>query len=93
MRILVRKALRDLWRSRLRTIAIISAIALSVGLGIGLVNATKDAFESFDRRLEITNYEDINIEFDMTNISIEDIRAVEGVKEAIGRILLKPNRP
>jgi len=90
MRILVKKALRDLGRSRLRTISIISAIALSVGLGISLVNATKDALESFDKRLEITNYEDIDIEFDMTNISIEDIRAVEGVREAIGRILLKP---
>ena len=89
MKILVRKAIRDLWRSKLRTIAIISAIALSVGLGIGLVNATQDALESFDKRLEITNYEDIDIHFDMTNLSLDEVRSVEGVEEVMGRIFIK----
>ena len=89
MNILVRKAIRDLWRSKLRTTAIIAAIALSVGLGIGLVNATKDAFESFDRRLEVTNYEDIDIHFDMTRAPLDEIREVEGVDEVVGRIYIK----
>ena len=48
MIILVKKAFRDLYRSKLRSLSIILAIALSVGLGIGMVNATKDAFASFD---------------------------------------------
>lgn len=89
MNILVRKAIRDLWRSKLRTIAIIAAISLSVGLGIGLVNATKDAFESFDKRLEETNYEDIDIHFEMTNVSMDRIRSMEGVDSAIGRIFIQ----
>jgi putative ABC transport system permease protein len=86
MRILVIKALRDLYRSKLRTISIIAAIALSVSLGIGLVNATKDAFASFDKRLELTNYEDIDIMFDRANISLEDVESIEGVDSVMGRL-------
>ena len=89
MIILVRKAVRDLLRHKLRTISIIAAIALSVGLGIGLVNATKDAFDSFDRRLEVTNYEDIDIRFDMTGIDIDEIEAIDGVEAAMERLFLQ----
>ncbi|MGA1873599.1 MAG: ABC transporter permease [Thermoplasmatota archaeon] len=89
MIILVRKAVRDLLRHKLRTISIIAAIALSVGLGIGLVNATKDAFDSFDRRLEVTNYEDIDIRFDMTGIDIDEMEAIDGVEAAMERLFLQ----
>ncbi|MGA1794039.1 MAG: ABC transporter permease [Thermoplasmatota archaeon] len=89
MMILVKKAARDLLRHKLRTISIIAAIALSVGLGIGLVNATRDAFDSFDKRLEVTNYEDIDIRFDMTDLDLDEIRGLEGVDTAIGRVFMQ----
>lgn len=87
MKILIKKAARDLLRHKMRTISIILAIALSVGLGIGLVNATRDAFDSFDKRLEVTNYQDINIRFDMTDIDLDEIYGIDGVKEVNGRII------
>jgi putative ABC transport system permease protein len=89
MIILVKKAARDLLRHKLRTISIIIAIALSVGLGIGLVNATMDAFDSFDKRLEVTNYEDIDIQFDMSVLDIDEINGIDGVETAIGRNYLQ----
>lgn len=88
MLILVKKAARDLLRQKLRTISIVLAISLSVGLGIGLVNATQNAIDSFDKRLELTNYEDIDIHFDMTGIDLSDIRDIEGVDSVIGRIFI-----
>lgn len=89
MLILIKKAFRDLTRSKLRSISIIMAIALSVGLGIGLVNATKDAFESFDKRLEVTNYEDIDVHVEMDEIDLEAIESIEGVETAVGRLLFR----
>ncbi|MFO8050492.1 MAG: FtsX-like permease family protein [Thermoplasmatota archaeon] len=89
MIILIKKAARDLLRHKLRTISIMLAIALSVGLGIGLVNATRDAFDSFDKRLEVTDYEDIDIRFDMSGIDLEDVDNIEGVKEVCGRLFLE----
>lgn len=88
MLILIKKALRDLLRQKMRTISIILAIALSVGLGIGLVNATQNAFDSFDKRLEVTNYEDIDIRFDMTSVNLDEIGNIEGVEEVTGRIFI-----
>jgi putative ABC transport system permease protein len=88
MIILARKAMRDLRRAKLRTVSIILAIMISVGLGIGLVNATKNAFESFDKRYDVTNYEDIDIQFEMTNLNISEIGAIEGVEEVIGRLYI-----
>ncbi len=89
MIILMKKAVRDLLRSKMRTISIIMAIALSVSLGIGLVNATRDALGSFDKRLDDTNYEDIDILFDMSEVQLEDIRAIDGVDQVSGRIFLE----
>ncbi|MGA1821382.1 MAG: ABC transporter permease [Thermoplasmatota archaeon] len=89
MLILIKKAFRDLSRSRLRSISIILAIALSVGLGIGLVNATKDAFESFDRRMEVTNYEDIDIHIELDDIDLRSIESIEGVETAVGRLMFR----
>lgn len=88
MIILAKKAVRDLRRAKLRTVSIILAIMISVGLGIGLVNATKNAFESFDKRYEVTNYEDIDIHFEMTELNITEIEAIEGVQEALGRLYI-----
>ena len=42
MLILVRKAFQDLWHTKLRTFAIIFTIVLSICLGVGFVNATRD---------------------------------------------------
>jgi len=89
MIILIKKAVRDLLRHKLRTISIILAIALSVGLGIGLVNATRDAFNSFDRRLEVTNYEDMDIRFDMAGVDLRAIGDIEGVEKVMGRIFIE----
>jgi putative ABC transport system permease protein len=88
MMILVRKALRDLGMAKMRTASIILAIMLSTGIGIGLVNATRDAFESFDKRTEVTNYEDMDIMFDLAPIDIEAIEAIEGVGEVSGRLFI-----
>ncbi len=88
MIILVKKAFRDLYRSKLRTISIILAIALSVGLGIGMVNATKDAFASFDHRLEVTNYEDMDINFDTASLDMVAIEQIDGVDTAMGRLFI-----
>ncbi|MGA1848085.1 MAG: ABC transporter permease [Thermoplasmatota archaeon] len=89
MIILIKKAVRDLLRHKMRTISIILAIALSVGLGIGLVNATRDAFNSFDKRLEVTNYEDIDIRFDLADVDIQEIQGIEGVDKVVGRIFIE----
>ena len=89
MLILIKKAARDLMRHKMRTISMILAIALSVGLGIGLVNATMDAFDSFDKRLEVTNYEDIDIRFEMNDIDIDELLDIEGVDHVNGRIFLE----
>ena len=86
--ILVKKALRDLWGAKLRTISIVLAIILSVGMGIGLVNATQDAFETFNDRFDDTDYEDIDIHFEMTGINITEINALEGVELAMGRLFI-----
>jgi len=88
MMILLRKTFRDLWRAKLRTISIILAIVLSVGMGIGLVNATQDAFETFNGRFDDTNYEDIDIHFEMTGINISEINEIEGVDVAMGRLFI-----
>jgi len=88
MRLLLVKAMRDLWHAKLRTIFILSAVILSVGLGIGLVNATKDVNESFDRRYETTNYEDIDILFETGAPDISAVRSIPGVAEAQGRLFL-----
>ncbi len=88
MLILVKKAMRDLLRQKLRTISIMVAILLSVGLGIGLTNATQNAIDSFDKRLDVTNYEDIDMHFDMTTIDLDDINSIEGVDNAIGRVFI-----
>ena len=85
MIILLKKAIRDLLRSKMRTLSIIMAIALSVSLGIGLVNATRDALGSFDKRLDDTNYEDIDIQFDMSEVHLEEIGAIDGVDQVSGR--------
>ncbi len=89
MIILLKKAVRDLMRNKLRTISMILAISLSVGLGIGLVNATRNAFDSFDKRLEVTNYEDIDIHFNMTSLDISEIENIDGVKQASGRTFIE----
>ncbi len=89
MLILIKKAARDLMRHKMRTISMILAIALSVGLGIGLVNATMDAFDSFDKRLEVTNYEDIDIRFEMSDIDLDELGDIEGVEQVNGRIFLE----
>ncbi|MEA3557836.1 MAG: FtsX-like permease family protein [Candidatus Thermoplasmatota archaeon] len=89
MMILIKKAARDLMRQKLRTISMILAIALSVGLGIGLVNATRDAIDSFDKRLEVTNYEDIDIRFEMENIDLSELEDIDGVDNVNGRIFLE----
>ena len=89
MIILLKKAIRDLLRSKMRTLSIIMAIALSVSLGIGLVNATRDALGSFDKRLDDTNYEDIDIQFDMSEVQLEEIGAIDGVDQVSGRIFLE----
>ncbi|MCK5772710.1 MAG: ABC transporter permease, partial [Thermoplasmata archaeon] len=89
MIILLKKAVRDLLRSKMRTLSIILAIALSISLGIGLVNATRDALESFDKRLDDTNYEDIDIQFDMSEIDLDEIGAIDGVDQVSGRIFLE----
>lgn len=89
MRVLVRKALRDIAGSKLRSLSIIGAIALSVALGIGLVNATEDALVSFDKRLEVTNYQDVDIHFDTSEVNLTEIEAIDGVEKATGRIFLK----
>ena len=65
MRILFMKAVRDMWHAKLRTMAIIVAIFISVGCGIGLVNATRDILNTYDERLVDTHYEDIAIQFQM----------------------------
>ena len=88
MNVLARKTLRDLRTAKLRTIAIIAVIALSVGLGIGMVNASQDAYHSFDKRYQATNYEDIRIDFAMTHLNISQIQSVSGVGSAMGRIFL-----
>ncbi|MDP7264609.1 MAG: ABC transporter permease, partial [Candidatus Thermoplasmatota archaeon] len=88
MRILVKKALRDLWQAKLRTISIILAIILSLGMGIGLVNATQDAFETFNGRFDNTNYEDIDIHFEITAVNISEINELEGVEAAMGRLFI-----
>ena len=88
MLILARKAFRDLWHARLRTLAIISAIVLSVGLGVGLVNATRDIYESFDRRYEATNYEDVDIHFEIGAVNISGLKELPGVRSAMGRLML-----
>ncbi len=88
MIILVKKALRDLWHAKLRTISIILAIILSVGMGIGLVNATQDAFETFNGRFDDTNYEDIDIHFEIGNVNISEINEIEGVETAMGRLFI-----
>ena len=88
MNVLARKTLRDLRTAKLRTIAIIAVIALSVGLGIGMVNASQDAYHSFDARYQATNYEDIRIDFAMAHVNISQIQSVSGVGSAMGRIFL-----
>jgi len=88
MIILIRKAWRDLKQTKMRTASIILAIMLSVGLGISMVNATENAMESFDRRTELTNYEDISIQFDDAELDISTMEAMSGVDKAIGRLLI-----
>ena len=88
MNVLARKTLRDLWKAKLRTIAIVAVIALSVGLGIGMVNASQDAYHSFDKRYQVTNYEDIRIDFGMTRLNISQVQSVSGVGSAMGRIFM-----
>ena len=88
MIILVKKALRDLLRHKLRTTSIVIAIILSVGLGIGMVNATRDAYETFDKRFDNTNYEDIDVHFDMSKLNLTEINGLEGVEAAVGRLFL-----
>jgi len=88
MIILMKKALRDLLRHKLRTSAIITAIILSVGLGMGMVNATRDAYETFDNRFDDTNYEDIDIHFDMTALNLTEIEGLDGVETAVGRLYI-----
>jgi putative ABC transport system permease protein len=89
MKILAMKALRDLKGSRLRTASIVMAIALSMALGIGLVNATEDVKEMFSQRFEETHYEDFDIQYEMANITGEDIEDIEGVQTAVHRIYLE----
>lgn len=89
MNILLKKAVRDMWRAKLRTLAIILAIMISVGTGIGMVNATGDIFRSFDKRLEDTHYEDISIQFVMDALDLSMIEDVDGVDEVMGRLLIK----
>jgi putative ABC transport system permease protein len=86
MSILAKKTLRDLWKAKLRTIAIVAVIALSVGIGIGMVNAAQDAYHSFDKRYQVTNYEDIKISFGMTNLNLSQIQSINGVDTVVGRI-------
>jgi putative ABC transport system permease protein len=86
MSILAKKTLRDLWKAKLRTIAIVAVIALSIGTGIGMVNAAQDAYRSFDNRFQVTNYEDMKISFDMTNLNLTQIQAINGVDTVMGRI-------
>ena len=88
MIILLKKALRDLLRHKLRTFAIITAIILSVGLGMGMVNATRDAYETFDKRFDDTNYEDIDIHFDMSALNLTEIEGLDGVETAVGRLYI-----
>jgi len=88
MIILVRKAWRDLKQTKMRTASIILAIMLSVGLGISMVNATENAMVSFDKRTELTNYEDISIQFDDAEVDISTMEAMSGVDKAIGRLLI-----
>jgi len=88
MRILAKKALRDLWSAKLRTISIIVTILLSVGLGIGLMNATNDAISSFDRRSEVTNYEDMGLQFDPAVLNLTGLGSVAGVKDIMGRMFI-----
>lgn len=88
MRILVKKAFRDLWSAKLRTISIIVTILLSVGLGIGLMNATHDAISSFDRRSESTNYEDMGLQFDPAALNLTQLGTVSGVKDVMGRMFI-----
>jgi len=89
MNILLKKAVRDMWRAKLRTLAIIVAIMISVGTGIGMVNATGDIFKSFDKRLEDTHYEDISIQFVMDTMNLSMIESIDGVDEVMGRLLIK----
>ena len=86
MSILAKKTLRDLWKAKLRTIAIIVVIVLSVGVGISMVNASQDAYHSFDKRYQVTNYEDMKISFDMTNLNLSQIQSINGVDSVMGRI-------
>ena len=89
MIILFKKAVRDMWRAKLRTLAIIVAIMMSVATGIGLVNATEDVFKTFDKRLDDTRYEDISIQFQTDTLDLDAIEEIPGVEQAMGRLLIK----